>query len=47
MLLDIIEVLKSRSGVNLALVFAEILETFGIKEKVSYQSFNNREEIFT
>lgn len=38
MLLDIVEVPKSHSGVNLALAFAEVLETFGIKEKVSYQS---------
>jgi hypothetical protein len=34
MLLDIVEVAKSHSGINLATAFAEILETFGIKEKV-------------
>jgi hypothetical protein len=33
MLLDIVEVAKFHSGVNLATAFAEILETFGIKEK--------------
>jgi hypothetical protein len=47
MLLDIVEVPKSHSGVNLALAFAEVLETFGIKEKVSYQSFDEGEEILT
>ena len=42
MLLDIVKVPKSHSGVNLALAFADILETFGIKDKVRHQSFNNR-----
>ena len=35
MLLDLIEVVKSHSGVNLAEAFANILEEFGIKDKVS------------
>jgi hypothetical protein len=42
MLLDIVEVPKSHSGLNLAIAFAEILETFRIKDKVSlvrHQSF--------
>jgi hypothetical protein len=39
MLLDIVEVPKSHSGLNLAIAFAEILETFGIKDKVRHQSF--------
>jgi hypothetical protein len=34
MLLNVIEVPKSHSGVNLAMAFADILQTFGIKEKV-------------
>ena len=33
MLLDIVEVPKSHSGVNLAIAFADILQTFGIEEK--------------
>lgn len=33
-LLDVIEVPKSHSGVNLAIAFADILQTFGIEEKV-------------
>jgi hypothetical protein len=36
MLLDIVEVAKSHSGVNLAIAFAEILETFGVKDKVRF-----------
>jgi len=32
MLLDIVEVLKSHSGMNLAIAFAEVLDNFGIKE---------------
>lgn len=34
MLLNIIEVPKSHSGANLAIMFAEVLKTFGIGEKV-------------
>ncbi len=34
MLLDLVEVPKSHTGVNLAIAFAEVLEAFGIKEKV-------------
>lgn len=33
-LLDVIEVPKSHSGVNLAIAFADVLQTFGIEEKV-------------
>ena len=35
MLLDIVEVAKSHSGVNLAAAFAQILDEFGISSKVS------------
>jgi hypothetical protein len=34
MLLDIIEVARSHSGLNLAAAFAKILEDFGISDKV-------------
>jgi hypothetical protein len=35
MLLDLVEVAKSHSGFNLAAVFYEILEEFGITNKVN------------
>ena len=35
MLLDIVEVTQSHSGVNLAAAFAKILGDFGISDKVS------------
>jgi len=34
MLLDLVEVAKSHSGENLAIAFAEVLEEFGISDKV-------------
>ena len=34
MLLDVVEVPKSHSGVNLVIVFTEVLQTFGIEKKV-------------
>jgi hypothetical protein len=34
MLLDIVEVAKSHTGVNLAAAFAKILEEYGISDKV-------------
>ena len=34
MLLDLVEVAKSHSGENLAAAFAEVLEEFGISNKV-------------
>lgn len=34
MLLDLVEVAKSHSGVNLAVAFAKVLEDFGISDKV-------------
>jgi hypothetical protein len=34
MLLDLVEVPRSHTGVNLAIAFAEVLQEFGIKEKV-------------
>ena len=36
MLLDLVEVARSHSGVNLAETFANILEGFGIQDKVSF-----------
>ncbi len=36
MLLDLVEVARSHSGVNLAETFANILEEFGIQDKVSF-----------
>jgi hypothetical protein len=36
MLLDLVEVAKSHSGLNLAGAFATVLDKFGITEKVSY-----------
>jgi hypothetical protein len=35
MLLDIVEVARSHSGLNLAAAFAKVLEDFGIEDKVS------------
>jgi hypothetical protein len=35
LLLDLVEVPKSHTGVNLANAFVEVLEAFGIKDKVS------------
>lgn len=34
MLLDIVEVARSHSGINLAAAFAKILDDFGISDKV-------------
>ena len=34
MLLDLIEVVKSHSGVNLDAAFAQVLQEFGISDKV-------------
>jgi hypothetical protein len=34
MLLDLVEVAKSHSGVNLACAFANVLKEFGISDKV-------------
>jgi hypothetical protein len=34
MLLDLVEVARSHSGVNLAAAFAKVLEEFGISDKV-------------
>jgi hypothetical protein len=35
MLLDMVEVARSHSGLNLAVAFAKVLDKFGISEKVS------------
>jgi hypothetical protein len=37
MILDIVEVAKSHSGVNLAEAFAKVLEEFGIQDKVGFK----------
>ena len=42
MLLDIVEVARSHSGVNLAAAFAKILEDFGISDKVRRLSQKKR-----
>jgi hypothetical protein len=36
MLLDLVEVPRSHSGVNLAEAFANVLKDFGIEDKVSF-----------
>jgi hypothetical protein len=36
MLLDLVEVAMSHSGVNLAETFANVLQEFGIEDKVSF-----------
>jgi hypothetical protein len=36
-LLDIVEVAKSHSGVNLAQAFSDVLEDYGIKHKVRFE----------
>ena len=41
MLLDIVEVAKLHSGVNLAEAFANVLEEFGVSDKV-FNSHNHR-----
>ena len=38
MLLDLVEVAKSHSGVNLAEAFANVLKEFGIEDKVNLTS---------
>ncbi len=40
MLLNLVEVARSHSGVNLAEAFAKILEEFGIEDKVSFAIMN-------
>jgi hypothetical protein len=42
MLLDIVEVAKSHTGVNLAAAFAKILEDYGIADKVIIISLKYR-----
>jgi len=37
MLLDLVEVAKSHSGVNLAAAFTKVLEEFGISDKVCWK----------
>jgi len=38
-LLDLVEVAESHSGINLARAFAKILDDFGISEKISKKSY--------
>jgi hypothetical protein len=48
MLLDIVKVPKSHTGLNLALVFVKVLEDFGIEDKVRavYLVNDNRDSHF-
>jgi len=39
MLLDLVEVAQSHSGLNLAAAFAKVLDDFGISDKVSLNLF--------
>ena len=41
MLLDLVEVVESHSGLNLVLAFTKILDDFGIADKVSTTTFFN------
>jgi len=41
MLLDLVEVAMSHSSMNLAVAFAQILDEFGISDKVSNRSMGN------
>jgi hypothetical protein len=41
MLLDLVEVAESHSGLNLALAFAKILNDFGIADKVNKSIYFN------
>jgi hypothetical protein len=47
MLLDIVEVPKSHTGENLAIAFANVLEVFSIKDKVSRISERLKVQILT
>lgn len=40
MLLDLVEVAKSHTGVNLAEAFRNVLQDFGIQDKVSLMLLN-------
>jgi hypothetical protein len=40
MLLDLVEVARSHSGLNLAAAFAKVLEDFGISDKVSKKNYS-------
>ena len=42
LLLDIVEVAKSHTGVNLTTVFAKILEEYGISDKVKFSKRDAR-----
>jgi hypothetical protein len=44
MLLDVVEVLKTHSGVNLAIAFAEVLWMFGIGEKVLVNNWDRKDK---
>lgn len=47
MLLDLVEVPKSHSGINLAAAFAQILHDFGISDKVRLNLVQQKQEILT
>jgi hypothetical protein len=40
MLLDLVEVAESHTGVNLGIAFANVLQKFGIEEKVSLSNIS-------
>ena len=40
MLLDLVEVARSHSGLNLAAAFVKVLEDFGISDKVSKKNLS-------
>jgi len=45
MLLDLVEVAESHTGVNLGIAFINVLKNFGIKEKVSNLNCDQRTEV--
>jgi hypothetical protein len=47
MLLDIVEVGQSHTGVVLGNTFVEVLKAFGIENKVSFSSIQKKEMIIT
>jgi hypothetical protein len=40
LLLDLVEVAKSHTGVTLAIAFATVLKTFDVEEKVSFKQLS-------
>jgi hypothetical protein len=46
MLLDLVDVVRSHSGLNLAVAFATILDDFGIADKVSFSVTSSLESTY-